>query len=139
MSEEFVQHALGAAERFDRGDVVLGKHVSTYMRQWGQLWDGAGDKMADFTPLLVVSRLVKEGLIVDPARRSYSVDHLMEIGKELEIQHIQETSSYVSNLALDKDKQVNKQVGKDTMLMLEAAMKDCRYEMSSASILSVLP
>jgi hypothetical protein len=139
MSEEFVQHAKGAAERFDRGDVVLGKHVSTYMRQWGQLWDGAGDKMADFTPLLVVSRLVKEGLIVDPARRSYSVDHLMEIGKELEKQHINEKLSYVSNLALHVDKQVNKQIGKDTLSILEAAMKDCRHEMSSSSMFSVLP
>jgi hypothetical protein len=37
------------------------------------------------------------------------------------------------------DKQVNKQIGKDTLSILEAAMKDCRYEMESASILSVLP
>ena len=71
---------------------------------------------------------------MDPVRRSYSDAHLTEIGNNLEIQHKTVAASYVSNLALPVVKQVDKQVGKDTMLMIEAAMKDCGHVLDGESI-----
>ena len=134
MSTEFVKYARDQSEMLDGGDVKLGKHVSIYMKEWGATWDCPGDKLADFTPLLVVSRLVKKGLVVDPVRRSYSNEHLTEIGNNLEIQHKIVAASYVSNLALPVDKQVDKQIGKDTLFMIEAAMKDCGHVLDGESI-----
>jgi hypothetical protein len=134
MSTEFLKYARDQSDQFDGGNVKLGKHVSVYMKQWGNQWDSPGDKLADFTPLVVVSRLVKEGLVVDPVRRIYSETHLIEIGNNLEIHHRNETASYISNLALEVGQQVDKQIGKDTMLMIEAAMKDCGHVLVGESI-----
>ena len=134
MSEEFVKYARDSSDKFDGGDVKLGKHVSVFMKDWGEQWDSTGDNIADFTPLVTVSRLVKEGLVVDTLRRSYSVTHLKEIGNTLELHHRNETASYISNLALEKTEQIDKQVGRDTLLMIEAAMKDSGHVLLGDSI-----
>ena len=137
MSEEFVKYARDSSDKFDGGDVKLGKHVSVYMKQWGATWDSPGDRLADFTPLVVVSRLVKDGLIVDPVRRSYSETHLKEIGNTLELHHRNETASYISNLALEKTEQIDKHIGRDTLQMIEAAMKDSGHVLLGDSIESL--
>ena len=137
MSEEFLKYARDSSDQFDGGNVKLGKHVSVFMKLWEKQWDSPGDKLADFTPLVVVSRLVKEGLVVDPLRRIYSDTHLTEIGNTLEIQHRNETASYISNLALEKGEQIDKSVGRDTLFMIEAAMKDSGHVLLGDSIESL--
>ena len=123
MSAEFTKYGWDTAIRFVSGDIVFGEHVKAHMKEWADSWKASGDIQHDTTRVVVVTRLVKEGLIVDMVNNPISKTHLHEIVGLLQTIYRRQCQLYLDLLTSN----ANKQVAKETILLVDVAMKDCGH------------